>query len=309
MLEPRWSKPEPGAVVPLPLIPAFADCAELHACDLTTLAHALGALDGVSRSLSAQKAPLPIEQALAGYLMADPTVRAELLAATDSPLRRYAPNGQRGLGDMAACSTFDTAVSALPISPVMRLDVDGLTALARRASRAPSLQLRTGDVRTARDARGVALQYPPAEAATARAASICAAYTACHGDQALLRSVWVLVALLNAHPFPDGNGRLARLLFAGALARAGLTHAPIVALGPLVHASEGAFEIALKRVVVQRRWQPLIDLLGIYADLLARHLPDVAASSGGGVRLVEDRSLTKSNYQRDTGDRYAKSDR
>ena len=309
MLEPRWSKPSPGDVVPLPLIPPFADCAELHACDLTTLAHALGALDGVSQSLPAQRAPLPIEQALAGYLMSDAAARAELLAATDSSLRRHAPKGQRGLADMAARSTFDTAVSALPISPVMRLDVEGLTAIARRVSGVPSLQLRTGDVRTARDARGVALQYPPAGAATARVASICGTYTACHGDQALLRSVWVLVALLNVHPFPDGNGRLARLLFAGALARAGITHAPIVAIGPLVHASEGGFEIAVKRVVVQRRWQPLIDLLRFYACFLARHLPDVAASSGGRTRIVEDRSLTESNYQRDTGDRYAKSDR
>lgn len=309
MLEPRWSKPEPGDVVPLPLIPAFADCTELHACDLTTLARALDALDGVSQSLAAQRAPLPIEQALAGYLRANAAARAELAAATDSPLRRHAPKGQRGLTDMAARSTFDTAVSALPTSLMLRMDVEGLTAIARRVSGMPSLRLRTGDVRTARDARGVALQYPPAGAATARAASICAIYTACHGDQALLRSVWVLVALLNAHPYPDGNGRLARLLFAGALARAGITHAPIVALGPLVHASEGAFEIAVKRVVVQRRWEPLIDLLGIYAGFLARHLPDVAASSGGGVRLVEDRSLTATNHQRDTGDRYAKSDR
>lgn len=153
MLEPRWSKPAPGAIVPLPLIPAFADSPELHTCDLRRLVQELAALDAVSRAITAaRKRLLPLERSLAGYLMTDTAARAELVAATESPLRRHASKGQRGLADMAARSTFDTAVLALPLSQVMRLDVEGLTAIARRASGAPLLQLRIGDVRTVRDA-------------------------------------------------------------------------------------------------------------------------------------------------------------
>jgi hypothetical protein len=103
-------------------------------------------------------------------------------------------------------------------------------------------------------------------------------------------AVWMLAALLNAHPYPDANGRLARLLFAGALTRAGVTAKPVFALGPLIHASDGAFEIAVKRITVQGQWQPLVDLLAAYAGFLAAHLPQIAATSGGGLRILENSS-------------------
>jgi hypothetical protein len=284
------------------LLPEYAECAALHECDLKPLAQSLADLDRVSRRIQAdRKAPLPIERPLALCLTTHPTARQELLAATACRLTAYMPPGDGRLYEMTHESSFDAAVSMLPTSPLETLDLERLTELARRVKGDPQLQLRRRGLRTVPDSQGTSIVFPPADAAFARTASVCAAYTACRGPADLRLAVWVLAALLNAHPCPDGNGRLSRLLFAGVLTRMGLTHAPVFALGPLKHASRGAFEIAVRRIGVQGRWQPLVELLTVYADYLARHLPSVVAASAGNVQFMEKRSMTDraKNQQRE----------
>jgi hypothetical protein len=304
MAEARSIKPLPGSFIYVSLLPKYADCAALHACDLRPLAQSLADFDQVSRRIYADRqAPLPIERPLAFYLTTHPTARQELLAATACRLTAYMPPGDGRLNEMTQRSSFDEAVAMLPMSPVETLDLARLTQLARRVKGDPRLQLRRRGLRTVPDSHGASIVFPPAEAALARTVAVCAAYTACRGPADLRLAVWVLAALLNAHPCPDGNGRLSRLVFAGVLTRMGVTHAPVFALGPLKHASQGAFEIAVRRIGVQGRWQPLIDLLTVYADYLARHLPKVAASSGGDARVLEERSMTDRKQTSTTGER------
>jgi hypothetical protein len=304
MSEVRSIKPLPGSLIYVSLLPEYPDCAALHACDLRRFAQSVSDLDQVSRSMhGVGAAPLPIERRLARYLTENPAARQELLAATACRLTAYMPPGDGRLNEMTQRSSFDEAVAMLPTSPVETLDLERLTQLARRVKGDPRLQLRRRGLRTVPDAQGASIVFPPAEAALARTAAVCAAYTACRGPADLRLSVWVLAALLNAHPCPDGNGRLSRLVFAGVLTRMGFTHAPVLALGPLKHASRGAFEIAVRRIGVQGRWQPLIDLLAVYADYLARHLPKVAASSGSDARVLEERSMTDRKQTSTTGER------
>ena len=212
------------------------------------------------------------------------------------------PPGAGRLNEMTQRSSFDEAVAMLPMSPVETLDLERLTLLARRVKGDPRLQLRRRGLRTVPDSHGASIVFPPAEAALARTAAVCAAYTACRGPADLRLAVWVLASLLNAHPCPDGNGRLSRLVFAGVLTRMGVTHAPVFALGPIIHASDGAFEIAVKRITVQGRWQPLVDLLAAYAGYLAAHLPQVAATSGGGLRTFENSSISGNPSRSTTGE-------
>ena len=293
MAEARTIKQSPGSFVYVSLLPDYPECAALHACDLQPLAQSLADLDRVSRRIHADRhAPLPIERTLARYLTVNPAARQELLAATSCRLTAYMPPGDGRLDEMTRQSSFDAAVSMLPTSPLETLDLERLTQLARRVKGDPQLQLRRRGLRTVPDSQGASIVFPPAEAALPRTAMVCVAYTTCWGPADLRLAVWVLAALLNAHPCPDGNGRLSRLLFAGVLTRMGLTHAPVFALGPLKHASRGAFEIAVRRIGVQGRWQPLVELLTVYADYLARHLPKVAALSAGDVQFVEERSMT-----------------
>jgi len=57
----------------------------------------------------------------------------------------------------------------------------------------------------------------------------------------------------------------------------------------------------VRRIGVQGRWQPLVELLTVYADYLARHLPSVVAESAGDVQFMEKRSMTDraKNQQRE----------
>jgi hypothetical protein len=215
MSEVRSIKPLPGSLIQVSLLPEYPDCAALHACDLRRFAQSVSDLDQVSRSMHAVgAAPLPVERALARYLSDNPAARQELLAATACRLTAYMPPGDGRLNEMTQRSSFDEAVAMLPMSPVETLDLERLTLLARRVKGDPRLQLRQRGLRTVPDSHGASIVFPPAEAALARTAAVCAAYTACRGPADLRLAVWVLAALLNAHPCPDGNGRLSRLVFA-----------------------------------------------------------------------------------------------
>ena len=44
--------------------------------------------------------------------------------------------------------------------------------------------------------------------------------------------------------------------------------------------------------MLQGRWQPLVDLLAVYADYLAKHLAKVAALIGGDLCVVDEISMT-----------------
>jgi hypothetical protein len=124
-------------------------------------------------------APLPIERRLVRYLTDNPAARQELLAATACRLTAYIPPGDGRLNEMTQRSSFDEAVAMLPMSPVETLDVERLTLLARQIKGDPRLQLRQRGLRTVPDSYGASIVFPPAEAALARTAAVCAVYTAC----------------------------------------------------------------------------------------------------------------------------------
>ena len=119
MAEARPIKRSPDSFIYVSLIPEYAECAALHACDLRPLAQSLANLDRVSRRIYAyRQAPLPIERPLACYLTTHPTARQELLAATACRLTAYMPPGGGRLEEMTQQSSFDEAVSVLPMSPL-----------------------------------------------------------------------------------------------------------------------------------------------------------------------------------------------
>jgi Fic/DOC family len=79
-------------------------------------------------------------------------------------------------------------------------------------------------------------------------------------ETAIQTALWIFVAILNAHAFKDGNGRLARALLNSYLIKSNiLTHGPLP-LGPLIYACQGNFELALRRVEITNDWLPLFDV-------------------------------------------------
>lgn len=59
--------------------------------------------------------------------------------------------------------------------------------------------------------------------------------------RALERGIWLFLNFLIGHPFTDGNGRTARLLFQLYLHKSEIINAPIIPLGPYIFADQANF--------------------------------------------------------------------
>ena len=87
-------------------------------------------------------------------------------------------------------------------------------------------------------------------------------------------AIWLFVALLNAHPFTDGNGRLARSLLNVLLIQRGLLRGKAIPFGPLIYATQGNFELAMGRAAIMNNWAPIMKTFylliefyaGVYTD-------------------------------------------
>lgn len=60
-----------------------------------------------------------------------------------------------------------------------------------------------------------------------------------------------------SHPYPDGNGRLARLLFTATLARRAQLRGPVLPLGPICYANHKRLAAAVRTVGVSGDWTAL----------------------------------------------------
>lgn len=70
---------------------------------------------------------------------------------------------------------------------------------------------------------------------------LAAFHAPCPQHQVLAKAIWLFVDFLIAHPFTDGNGRTARLLFQAFLHAHGRLRAPLLPLGPVFLANQRAF--------------------------------------------------------------------
>jgi hypothetical protein len=83
--------------------------------------------------------------------------------------------------------------------------------------------------------------------------------------------VWLAAAVLH-HPLPDGNGRLGRALFQGALARSSGLSCPLLPLGPYTYASGREAMAAWIALGHRGDWRPLVALYEkILAEILQLH--------------------------------------
>lgn len=72
-------------------------------------------------------------------------------------------------------------------------------------------ELRTGPARTNPDASGRGIEFPPPETLPGRLETLHRFLAATEGPSAF-KSLVAMVAITNAHPFADGNGRVSRVL-------------------------------------------------------------------------------------------------
>ena len=131
---------------------------------------------------------------------------------------------------------------------------------------------RTGRMGIAADAVGNRIQFPPRTEATAQLERI--REMILDSQPALFRAMTVLALLVNAHPFVDGNGRTARILFNAILRRAGMSATTYIPFSELASRARGGFEIRLRQAEIHGKWEPLIDwaatLLSVHRTLAER---------------------------------------
>jgi hypothetical protein len=76
-----------------------------------------------------------------------------------------------------------------------------------------------------------------------------------------VRACVAYVGLLNAHPFEDGNGRVARVVFNLELRRLGMPNDAYVPLYAAMCQSRGGYEIRLRQAELHGEWDPLVRYL------------------------------------------------
>lgn len=111
-------------------------------------------------------------------------------------------------------------------------------------------------VGTGRDLEGEQIAFPPAEQIAERLALVHSRMGEA-AVPALYRAGVGLAAIANCHPFEDGNGRTARMLFSAILRRAYGRPAFYAPLYELTSLSGGSLTLALREAEVHGRWEPL----------------------------------------------------
>jgi Fic family protein len=124
--------------------------------------------------------------------------------------------------------------------------------LARRITRRfGRMSLRGSD-------EGAVIELPSTHAAEKQLRRICEVLAKPALGSPFLRAVWLLVAMVNAHPFIDGNGRMSRILFNFEMIRFGMPPQAYIPIFAAMSCSGGGFEIRLREAEVLGRWDPIV---------------------------------------------------
>ena len=160
---------------------------------------------------------------------------------------------------------WGTTRSSLHMTPT------ALESCASICSGIPDQRIRTFRNFSVPDARGGRQEFViPAELPQA-IDEFCSVWNSGSGVGRYPVPIWLFVALLNAHPFGDGNGRLARSLLNVFLVKNGLLRGHPIPFGPLLHATQGNFILAIGRAAIMTNWEPITKtfylLIKFYADV------------------------------------------
>jgi Fic family protein len=118
-------------------------------------------------------------------------------------------------------------------------------------------EFRRGGMRTRPDARHNTIVFPPPQQMRALLEELHNQVTTVLADKPALAAVAAYVGLIHCHPFLDGNGRAARVLFNLLLSRA--TGAPIfIPLSYWSYLCRGSFVLKVRRAMYGGDWPPLL---------------------------------------------------
>lgn len=117
---------------------------------------------------------------------------------------------------------------------------------------------RTGDVKLADDRAGNQIYFPPVSGVPRQIERLRLFLADRGADPPLFTAAVACVLLLNCHPFTDGNGRTARVLFNHLLHCGGMPAHVYFPLYELARRSHGGYEIALRIAEIRGDWEPFV---------------------------------------------------
>ena len=167
-----------------------------------------------------------------------------------------APHAGRSRSEAAALDAFEASPGALPQSFPAGFR-DGLAMLNLGLTDGQG-GWRTKSARLGDDRDGNQVYFPHVSAVPGQLERLLLRLADGQDSPVLLTAVVAYALLLNCHPFNDGNGRTARVLFNHLLRRGGMPRNVYLPLYEIALRSHGGYEIALRIAEIQGDWEPFL---------------------------------------------------
>ena len=129
---------------------------------------------------------------------------------------------------------------------------------------------RNGEIRLADNDIGNQVFFPPPSAVPRQIETLRRFLLARDNGPAIFRASVAMALLLNCHPFTDGNGRTARVLFNLALREGGMpatTYLPFYEIGLR---SDGGYQLALRQAEIRGEWEAFLSYVLATIELCRR---------------------------------------
>ena len=178
------------------------------------------------------------------------------LSAHYLALRDGGPHCRRAQREADVLAALRAETEILSLSSPRRF-TQGLAAL-NHALAGDSGGWRTGFVRLGDDRMGSRIYFPPVSAVPTQLNRLRRAIANRASTPPLFAAASAYALLLNCHPFSDGNGRTARVLFNHLLHRAGMPLGVYLPLYEIARRSDGGYEIALRLAELRGEWEPFL---------------------------------------------------
>jgi hypothetical protein len=200
------------------------------------------------------------------------TDETQIFTATRDVLTSFRPLSPRDMGLFATRPALEVSIADFGLHG--QLDLPAIERIAGICIGATLQRMRRGRQFTAPDELGRQVEFISAEELPSALDQVCKVWNEpAIGPSAVARGIWIFIATLNAHAFEDGNGRLGRFLLNAYLIKCGLLKGFPIPLGPLIYASGGNVELAVRRA---EAFGDFTDVSEVFREMLSFYYHKIA---------------------------------